>query len=147
MQFHLKLSYSISAGTHNISNHLCRSSVTPRAEPSLSLSCYNLKCTICGQAQNRVIRPKFRICESENAENFREATLFLQDEVCIRTCDLQDVSKVFGADLYYHRTCLSSYINKYHQAKTKKETSNIIKPTKRDTFILYIDFLQTIFVI
>ena len=63
----------------------------------------------------------------------------------IRTCDLQDTSKDFGADLYYHRTCLPSYINKYHQAKTKKETSNIIKPTKRDTFILYIDFLQTIF--
>ena len=63
----------------------------------------------------------------------------------IRTCDLQDTSKVFDADLYYHRTCLPLYINKYHRAKTKIETSNIIKPTKRDTFILYIDFLQTIF--
>ena len=119
--------------------------MTPRAEPSSSLSCYNLKCTICGQAQNSGIRPKFRICESESAENFQEATLFLQDEVYIRTCNLQDASKVFGADLYYHRTCLPSYINKYHRANTKKETSNIIKPTKRDTFILCIDFLQTIF--
>ena len=63
----------------------------------------------------------------------------------IRTCDLQDPSKTFGADLFCHRTCLPSYINKYHQAETKKETSNIINPTKRDTFILYIDFLQTIF--
>ena len=119
--------------------------MTPRAEPSSSLSCYNLKYIICGQAQNSGIRQKFRICESESAENFREATLFLQDEVYIRTCDLQDASKVFGADLYYHRTCLPSYINKYHPVKRKKKTSNIIKPTKRDTFILYTNFLQTIF--
>ena len=63
----------------------------------------------------------------------------------VRTCDLQDASKVFGADLYYHRTCLPSYINKYHPVKRKKKTSNIIKPTKRDTFILYTNFLQTIF--
>ena len=94
--------------------------MTPRAEPLSSSSCYNLKCTICGQAQNRGIRQKFRICESECAENFREATLFLQDKVYIRTCDLQEVSKVFGADLYYHRTCLPSYINKYHPAKKKR---------------------------
>ena len=73
--------------------------MTPRAELPSSLSCYILKCTICGQAKNRRIRQKFRICESESAENFREATLFLQDDVYIRTCDLQDASKVFGADL------------------------------------------------
>ena len=102
----------MSAGIHNIFNHLCRSSVTPRAEPSSSLGCYNLKCTICDQAQNRGIRQKFRICKSESAENFREATLFLQDEMYIRTCDLQFEGKVFGTDLYYHRTCLPSYINK-----------------------------------
>ena len=69
----------------------------------------------------------------------------LQDKLYIRAYDLQDPSKVFGADLYYHHICLPSYINKYHRAKTKKETSNIIKPTKRDAFILYIDFLKTIF--
>ena len=119
--------------------------MTPKAEPSSSLSCYNLKCTIYGQAQNRGIRQKFRVCERESAENFRKATLFLQDEVYIRTCDLQDASNVFGAELYYPRTCLPSYINKYYWVKTKKETSNIIKPTKRDTFVLYIDFLRTIF--
>ena len=116
--------------------------MTPRAEPSSSLSCYNLKCTICGQVQNRGIRQKFRICESESSENCRKATLlFLQDEVYIRTCNLQDTSKVFGANLYYHCTCLPSYINKYHRTKTKKETSNI----QKEIFILYIDILQTIF--
>ena len=68
----------------------------------------------------------FRICESERAENLREAVIFLQDEVYIRTCDLQDASKCFGADLYYHRSCLPSHINKYHRAKT----NNIIKQQK-----------------
>ena len=120
--------------------------MTPRADPSSSLSCYNLKYTICGEDQNRgKSLETFRICDSESAINFREARLFLQDEMYIRTCDLQDASKVFGADLYYRRTCLPSYINKYYRAKTKKETYNIVKPTKRHTFILYIDFLQTIF--
>ena len=57
-----------------IFNHLCRLSVTPRAEPSSSLSCYNLKFTICGQAQNRRIRRKF----PKVSENFREATLKCQ---------------------------------------------------------------------
>ena len=83
--------------------------MTPRAEPSSSLSCYNLKCTICGQAPNKGIRQKFRVFGSESAENFREAPLFLQGEMYIKTCDLQDASKVFGADLYHHRTCLPSY--------------------------------------
>ena len=94
--------------------------MTPRAEPSSSLTCCNLKCTIRDQAQNRRIRQKFRIWHGESAENFRESTLFLQDEAQIRTCDLQDASKIFGADIYYHRTCSPSYINKYHRAKTKK---------------------------
>ena len=94
--------------------------MTPRAEPSSSLSCYNLKCTICSQAQNRRIHQKFGVCESKSAENFQEATLFLHNKVYIRNYDLQDANKVFGADLYYHRTCLPSYINKYHWAKIKK---------------------------
>ena len=89
------------------------------------------KCTICGQSQNRIIHQKFSIWESESAENFREALLFLQNKVYIRTCDLQDASKVFGAELYYNRTCLPSYINKYYQAKTKKEASDIIKSQKK----------------
>ena len=132
----------ISADTHNIFNHLCRSSVTSRVEPSSSLGCYNLKCGISGQAENKGLRQKFKI--SKSTEIFREATLFLQDERYIRTCDLQNAGKIFGANLYYH-ICLPSYLNKYHRAKRKNETSNIIKSTKRDTFISYIDFLQTIF--
>ena len=75
--------------------------MTPIAEPSSSLSCYNLKCTICDQAQNRGIRQTFRIFENESAGNFREAALFLQDKVYIRTCDFQDAGKVFGTDLSY----------------------------------------------
>ena len=49
------------------------------------------------QSSSKGIRQIFRICESESAENFREATLFFQDEVYIRTCDLKDAIKGFGA--------------------------------------------------
>ena len=49
------------------------------------------------QSSSKGIRQIFRTCESESAENFQEATLFLQDEEYIKTCDLKDASKGFGA--------------------------------------------------
>ena len=64
---------------------------------------------ICGQIQINRVRQKYRICECDNGAKFCEVTLFLQDDVSIKTCDLQDSSEVFGADLYYHRVCLLAY--------------------------------------
>lgn len=57
------------------------------------------------------VRQKY-ICESDSAVKTCEATLFLQDAVYTRTCDFQDSSKVFGADLYYYRACLPVFGNK-----------------------------------
>ena len=42
-----------------------------------------------------------------------KATLYLQDDVFTRTCHLQDVSSVFGADLLCHVSCISGYLLKY----------------------------------
>ena len=91
------------------------------------------------------MRQKYRICESDSAAKFREATLFLQDDVYARTCDLQDSSKVFGADLFYHRVCLPAYVNKYDRATNENNDKTQVKSTKRDTFNLYVEFLKSIF--
>ena len=90
------------------------------------------------------MRQKYRICESDSAVKFCEVTLFLQDDVYARTCDLQDSSKLFGADLYFHRVRLPDYFNKYNRV-TNKNNNKIAKTTKRDTFNLYAHFLKSVF--
>ena len=70
-------------------------------------------CIICNQKSHKQIYHKYRICEYPRAEGFLKATLYLQDDVFTRTCDLQDVSSVFGADLLCHDNCISGYLLKY----------------------------------
>ena len=38
--------------------------------------------------------------------------MLLQDEVYIKTSDLQDANAVFGADWHCHKTCVRNYIRK-----------------------------------
>ncbi len=55
--------------------------------------------------------------------------VYFQDEVFVRTSDLQDVSAIFGADLYCHKNCIRSYLNKYHRAvQEKSDTSENVSP-------------------
>ena len=54
--------------------------------------------------------------ECPHAQKFIKATLFLQDDVYTRVADLEDERSVFGADLYYHKVCLVSYLQKYFRA-------------------------------
>lgn len=61
---------------------------------------------ICNQKSHNRIYEKYRISEYPRAEGFLKATLYLQDGVFTRTCDLQDVSSVFGADLLSHVNCI-----------------------------------------
>ena len=93
---------------------------------------------------NNGVRKKYRICESDSAVKFREATLFLQDDVYTRTCDLQDSSKVFGADLYYYRVCLPASVNKYNRATNENNNKIEVKTTKGDTFNIYVQFLKNV---
>ena len=50
----------------------------------------------------------------------------------VRTCDLQDGSSVFGADLYCHRSCINTYLKRYsREASRNFETGNPQKHTKQ----------------
>ena len=62
---------------------------------------------------------KYRISETNRAMKFLEAAVFMQDDVYTRTCDLQDIHAVFGADLYCHKQCVNRYLLKYERFKDK----------------------------
>ena len=92
-----------------------RSKLNPKCNP------INMTCVICGNIKHSGRKRKFRISEADSATKFLQATVCLQDEVYLRTCDLQDINSVFGADLYYHEHCMKQYIRLYDK-KVKDES-------------------------
>ena len=61
------------------------------------------------------------MCESPRVQKFLNAVLHLQDEVHTRVADLGDEQSVFGADFFYHKICLESYLQKYMRATAATE--------------------------
>ena len=95
---------------------------------------------ICGNFQHNGIKEKMQICESSSAELFREAASFFLDDVYTRISDLKSNAQMFGADLVYHHTCLSAYIQKYKRAISAKERDPI-RVTK-NIFERYMNFIR-----
>ena len=73
----------------------------------------DLNCIICDNKSHKGQYTKYRIGESDRAKAFLAATKYFQDGVFTRTCDLEDENSVFGADLYYHSTCMKSYLKTF----------------------------------
>ena len=84
-----------------------------RNPPKTATTLRDVNCIICDKKSYKKNYSKYRICESNRASSFLSATAFFQDDVFVRTCDLQDPSAVFGADLYYHKDCMTTYLYKY----------------------------------
>ena len=107
-----------------------RSKSTPRPPPDPDQTdMYSSICVICGNKSHKRIYEKNRICEEDRAKNFLNATLFFKDSVYTRVCDLEDVNRVFGADLLCHKDCIKSYIIQYERAL--KDGKNVAKVTMR----------------
>ena len=122
-----------------------RSSTTPRNPPSLPDHRSNLRCAICGNFQSKGIKEKKRIAESSSAKCFREAAEFFMDDVYTRICDLENDENIYGADLLYHHSCLSSYIQKHKRALQAQEKGfHYLKKTKRHIFENYKEFIKEI---
>ena len=92
-----------------------RSSLGPRSGPTVECNIYQQKCVICDSIKHKGTYNKFRISEGPRAHRFLEATCFFQDGVYTRTCDLQDINSVFGADIYCHGPCMKHYLIKYER--------------------------------
>ncbi|KAK7086901.1 hypothetical protein SK128_000805 [Halocaridina rubra] len=88
-----------------------------------------LPCVICGQKKHQGVYQNYRISECDRANKFLEVTVRFQDEVYIRTCDLQRVSTVFGADLYCHICALIGGCG-HKQAKPKVSDTIILHGQK-----------------
>ena len=105
-----------------------RKEITSRNPPSPKVGSTQLACIICGQIKHGNTREKHRICETNRAGTFLAATMFFKDDVYVRTSDLEDESAVFGSDLYYHKFCLETYLQKYkrqsHQSDAKHRAPN-----------------------
>lgn len=100
-----------------------RSSIAARPHPTPESEIYQKKCVVCGFVKHKGDYEKYRISESHRAMKFLEATVFMQDDVYTRTCDLQDIQAVFGADLYCHKPCIKNYLLKYERLKDVRCTS------------------------
>ena len=84
-------------------------------------------CIVCGNISYKDDVVKYRISECERAKKFLEAAVYFQDNVYVRTCDLQNEHAVFGADIYYHKNCLRLYIKKYDDEKTPRKCKTLKK--------------------
>ena len=73
----------------------------------------NVKCIVCNKESFKKLYIKYRISETNRAMSFLAAANFFQDDVFTRVCDLQDPCSVFGADVYYHKSCMTTYLSKY----------------------------------
>ena len=103
-----------------------RSRQTPRPPPSHDVDCYSKVCVVCGYKKHHGTYQKYRISENERAQNFLNAAIYFQDSVYTRTCDLQDVSGVFGADLYCHADCCKGYMQKYNRIMESPDTEPLM---------------------
>jgi len=73
-------------------------------------------------------------------ECFLEATVYFQDEIFTRVCDLHNEHSVFGAELYYHSKCMRKYLRTYEYVHSTPDKTKLSK--KRQSFdesIKYID--------
>jgi len=121
-----KASASTSSGSEEVSREASsrrsRSSISPRPGPSNVPDMRELSCVICGYKKHHGVHQKYRISECDRASKFLEATVSFQDDVYTRTCDIQSVRAVFGADLYCHNLCIKSYLLNYEHIFEKGQT-------------------------
>ena len=92
----------------------------PMSDPSQT-NIYHKQCIICDNKSVKKSYVKYRISESRRASEFLKATHFFQDAVFTRTCDIQDPTHAFGADLYYHNECMIKYLYQ-HESQSKVST-------------------------
>ena len=99
----------------SINNASTRSANISRPPPSANINPIYLKCTICAsdriQLKGKRVREKFRLCEEESAQKFIRAMTFRRDDVWVRCADLDAPDKIFAADIYCHKSCLTQYVD------------------------------------
>lgn len=84
---------------------------------------YDRKCVICGFVKHGGVNAKYLTSEKKRPKKCLEASVFFLDEVYTRTCDLQNINSVFGADLYCHKECINKYLFTYDREIARTDSS------------------------
>jgi hypothetical protein len=113
-----------SSATGSGASTRAQSCSSTRIPASTKLDVYRHVCVICGNLKHHGTYDKFRISEHQRAQHFLQATIYFQDDVYVRTCDIQDIAGVFGADLYCHADCCNSYIKRYTREIERQNVSH-----------------------
>ena len=87
-----------------------RSTDSTREKPSSGKYVWEILCVICNKKSKDKIREKHRLEKDSRAEKFLEVANKKLDAVYTRVCDCTDPCRMYGADLYYHSTCMRNYI-------------------------------------
>jgi len=106
------------------------SSSSSRAPPSQPEISREQKCIICNCAKYKGTYNKYQLSEDRSANKFLKAAVALQDAVYVSTCDLQDVNSVFGADLFYHDSCMKGYVGMYERKVSQEASAGSLQSLK-----------------
>ena len=120
-----------------------RSVCTPRAAPcGAEVDVYNTTCIVCSFKKHGGTYTKYRISETDRATKFLKAAVCFQDAVYTRICDLEDSEAVFGADVFYHASCMRSYLKKYEKNTEGGQLEEAALSLKMTTFLKLIEDIE-----
>ena len=128
-----------------------RSKISVRAEPCSSQKDKrhierNVKCIICDQVSQKKVRTKHRISEENMAIKFLECVNYFKDDVFERVADIENPSRLYAADIFYHASCLKLYLKQYddrmkYDEHTISEGSNN-KNNRKRSFLKILPYLK-----
>ena len=127
---------------NDTSTRIHRSDVKPRSKSLMKESHYKTVCIVCCQIRYKGKHDKSRISDSSMARNFLKATVSMQDDVFLRTYDLQDEHSVFGANLYYHKLCMLNYFRRYDDTRTTLELGDNRNSLRQRLFSTCVSVLE-----
>ena len=96
---------------------------------------------ICGEIKSQGIYQKYRISEKERVSKFIEATVYFQDDVYQRTCDLQDTYSLYEADLLCHKRSINRYLIEFERADC--EAARVSVNQKKEAWLDIIGDVET----
>ncbi|XP_052270943.1 uncharacterized protein LOC127871787 [Dreissena polymorpha] len=127
---------------NDTSTRIHRSDVKPRSKSLKEDSHFKTVCIVCCQIRYKGKHDKSRISDSSMARNFLKATVSMQDDVFLRTYDLQDEHSVFGANLYYHKLCMLNYFRRYDDTRTTLELGDNRNSLRQRLFSTCVSVLE-----
>ena len=93
------------------------------------------------KSRSQGVYRKYRISKKERASKFIEATVYFQDDVYQRTCDIQDTKSLCEADLLCHKRCINRYLIEFERANC--EVARVSVNKKKEAWLDIIGDIET----